>query len=151
MISEEKEFEENNEDDYEIVLPDDMDCSNIKLTPAIKQYSIWRVKEFLLSNGVEMRPYYRWYKAMRYRDHQNWVLVRMKDNTIIGDERGYTLYDLRVYLSNMGVPLHGDNYKPPSKTKESARIRAQVSASTVRVMSREERIDCGIFRPQTRL
>lgn len=46
MISEEKEFEENNEDDYEIVLPDDMDCSNIKLTPAIKQYSIWRVKEF---------------------------------------------------------------------------------------------------------
>lgn len=33
-------------DDYEIVLPDDMDCSNIKLTPAIKQYSIWRVKEF---------------------------------------------------------------------------------------------------------
>ena len=139
MISEEKEFEENNEDDYEIVLPDDMDCSNIKLTPAIKQYSIWRVKEFLLSNGVEMRPYYRWYKAMRYRDHQNWVLVRMKDNTIIGDERGYTLYDLRVYLSNMGVPLHGDNYKPPSRTKDGRRIACVKFLETVNCLEQKKK------------
>lgn len=135
MSSDEKLLAEN-EDDYEIVFPD-IDYSDLQLTPAIKPYSYWRVKEFLLSIGVEMRPYYNWYKAMRYRDCQSWVLVRMEDNTIIGSERGHTLYELKVYLSNMGVPLHGDNYKPPTKTKDGRRIACEKFLEAVARVEKE--------------
>ncbi|WP_405356286.1 hypothetical protein [Ruminococcus sp.] len=101
----------------------DIDVDSIQLTPAIRPYSHQRIRQFLRDNGIDMQPYFRGYKnASRYLHHQQWLLVNMSDNTIIGSPSGHTLYELRVYLSNMGVPLHGDNYKPPTVTKSGRRI-----------------------------
>lgn len=71
-------------------------------------YSSWRIKEVFLSMGIELRPYYTWYKAMRYRSCQSYVLVELYSNEIIGNERGYTLDELRGFLAKNNVPLHGE-------------------------------------------
>lgn len=90
---------------------------DIHLTPAILPYSHQRIRQFLRDNGIDMQPRFRGYKnPSRYLHHQQWVLVRMSDNTIIGSEYGYPLSELRVFLSNIGVPLHGDNYRSPNVT-----------------------------------
>lgn len=89
-------------------------------------YSSWRIKEVFLNMGIELRPYYTWYKAMRYRSCQSYVLVELYTNEIIGDEHGYTLDELRGFLAKNNVPLHSETPKPkknkvPLKRRESCK------------------------------
>lgn len=77
--------------------------------PNYMPYSQWRIKQILLVYyGIELRPYFNWYKAMRYRSCQQYVLHDMVTNNIIGYERGYTLDELRSILAPVGFPLHDD-------------------------------------------
>lgn len=77
--------------------------------PNYLPYSQWRIKQILLVYyGIELRPYFNWYKAMRYRPCQQYVLHDMVTNNIIGYERGYTLDELRSILAPVGFPLHDD-------------------------------------------
>lgn len=103
----------------------------LTFTPVYLPYSHWRIKEWFLSQGIELRPYYTWYKAMRYRDCQCYVLVNMYTNEIIGYERGYTLYYLRCFLAKNGVPLHSDkpkkNYRKPKRNEGCERFLQIVS------------------------
>ncbi len=118
----------------------DIDVDSIQLTPAIRPYSHQRIRQFLRDNGIDMQPYFRGYKnPSRYLHHQQWLLVNMSDNTIIGSKSGHTLYELRVYLSNMGVPLHGNNYKPPTVTKSGRRIACVQFLDTVKKLEQERK------------
>ena len=85
---------------------------NFTIRHSYLPYSHWRIKEVFLNMGIELRPYYTWYKAMRYRSCQSYVLVEIYTNEIIGDERGYTLDVLRCFLAKNGVPLHSEIPKP---------------------------------------
>lgn len=77
--------------------------------PNYMPYSQWRIKQILLVYyGIELRPYFNWYKAMRYRPCQQYVLHDMVTNNIIGYEQGYTLDELRSILAPVGFPLHDD-------------------------------------------
>lgn len=88
---------------------------------AYMPYSSWRIKEVFLNMGIELRPYYTWYKAMRYRSCQSYVLVELYTNEIIGDERGYTLEELRCFLAKNNVPLHSEIPKPKKNYHKNKR------------------------------
>lgn len=77
-----------------------------------RKYSHWRIKQIFLEYfAIELRPYFMWYKAMRHRPCQQYVLVDMYTNETIGYERGYTLEQLRHMLSKFGFPLHDNELK----------------------------------------
>lgn len=116
-----------------------IDIDKVQLTPAIRPYSHQRIRQFLRDNGIDMQPYFRGYKnPLRYLHRQQWLLVKMKDNTIIGSKYGHTLYELRFYLSNMDVPLHDKNYKPPSKLKSGRRVACEKFYVAVRAIQLEQ-------------
>lgn len=88
------------------------DFSDLKITPVYLPYSQWRIKQILLEYyGCELRPYYNWYKAMRYRSCQSYVIVSLADNSIIGSEYGYTFEQLRYFLAEKRFPLHDETPK----------------------------------------
>ncbi|MCI6006891.1 MAG: hypothetical protein MRZ25_01345 [Ruminococcus sp.] len=97
--------------------------------PNYMPYSQWRIKQILLVYyGIELRPYFNWYKAMRYRPCQQYVLVDMNTNEIIGYKRGYTFEELRCILAPYNFPLHDealtkeiqrDKYKQAKKSKRN--------------------------------
>ena len=94
-------------DDDEIVFDDIGD--DFELTPAYKPYSQWRIKQIFLDYyGCELRPYFNWYKAMRYQDCQRYVVTCISDNSIVGSEYGYTFEQLRYFLAENLFPLHED-------------------------------------------
>ena len=95
------------DDDDEIVFDDIGD--DFELTPAYKPYSQWRIKQIFLDYyGCELRPYFNWYKAMRYQDCQRYVVTCISDNSIVGSEYGYTFEQLRYFLAENLFPLHED-------------------------------------------
>ena len=83
-----------------------IDIENIEFSHAYLPYSHWRVKEVFSDMGYELHPYYCWYKATRYISAQSYVIVNSEDNTILGRETGYTLYELCCVLAQNQVPLH---------------------------------------------
>lgn len=84
---------------------ENLDLSDLQFGHAYLKYSHWRVKEVFAEWGIELRPYYTWYKAMRYRDCQSYVLIDKETNEIIGDKRGYDLYSLSCFLAQNHIPL----------------------------------------------
>lgn len=120
----------------------EFDDDDFQITPAIKNYSFWRIKAFLRDNGIEMQPYFRGYKnPSRYLHRQQWLLVKMSDKTLIGSKYGHTLFELKVYLSNMGVQLHGNNYKPPTVTKSGRRVACDKFLEAVEAVERAKKGD----------
>lgn len=95
-----------------------IDVEDIVFRPAYLPYSHWRIKEIYLSEGFELRPYYTWYKAMRYRSCQKFRIVNMFTNEIVGSEYGYTLEEFRYHLAKLGYPLHGESKTPEQKRRE---------------------------------
>ena len=94
-------------DDDEIVFDDIGD--DFELTPVYKPYSQWRIKQIFLDYyGCELRPYFNWYKAMRYQPCQRYVVTCISDNSIVGSEYGYTFEQLRYFLAENLFPLHED-------------------------------------------
>lgn len=103
-----------------------------------KKYSHWRIKQiFLEYYGIELRPYFMWYKAMRYRTCQQFLLVDMQTNNVIGYERGYTLEELRYFLSKEDFPLHDDK---PISEKRKAQRRATRNLNAVRFLEIVDKI-----------
>lgn len=92
---------------------DDDNFKGVTFKPVYLQCSFWRIKEIMLSQNLEIRPYYTGYKAMRYRPRQKWVVYDMFTNTIVGSEYGYELDDFRYLFAEMDFPLHEE--KDPHK------------------------------------
>ena len=99
----------------------DLGEDDITFVPYYLPYSHWRIKEYFLSIGIELRPYYTWYKAMRYQPCQKYVLHDLYTNVIIGKSCGYTLETLRYYMAKQRVPLHSDSSKENGCNKPIAR------------------------------
>ncbi len=97
-----------------------------------KKYSHWRIKQiFLEYYGIELRPYFMWYKAMRYRSCQQFLLVDMQTDKVIGYERGYTLEELRYFLSNENFPLHDET---PKSERQKQAYRKKRNKNAVRFL-----------------
>lgn len=117
----------------------DVDYENFEFAHAYLEYSQWRIKQvFLDYYGCELRPYFNWYKAMRYQPCQRYVITSIADNTIFGSEYGYTFEDLRYFLAKNNFPLHEETdivkqrkkaeakYKRISKRNQNAKIFLQI-------------------------
>lgn len=86
------------------------------------KYSYFRIRQIMLNYfNCELRPMYVGYKDLRYRPYQCYRLVDCYTNQIIGDERGYSLDDLRYFLCKQGFPLHDKEPKPPTYNKDGRR------------------------------
>lgn len=96
--------------------------------PNYKPYSQWRIKQILLEYyGIELRPYFNWYKAMRYRPCQQYVLYDMRTNEIVGYEQGYTFDELRCILAPLDFPLHDEEL-----TKELRKLKNKEKQKSTR-------------------
>lgn len=111
----------------------------IKFGHAYLPYSHWRVKEFFLSCGIELRPYFMWYKAMRYQPCQRYVLHDLQTNEVYGDERGYTLYELCCFLAKNNVPLHSE--QPKAKKNYNKTKRRQSCVDFLNIVNRLDNSD----------
>ena len=101
--------------------------------PNYKPYSQWRIKQILLEYyGIELRPYFNWYKAMRYRPCQQYVLYDMRTNEIVGYEQGYTFEELRSILAPLDFPLHDEELN-----KELKRLKRKEAKKSTRNQNAE--------------
>lgn len=104
------------DDNEEIIIDEDIqnymencEFKDFRLNPIYLPYSQWRIKQIFLDYyGCELRPYFMWYKAMRYQSCQRYVITCISDNSIVGSEFGYTLEQLRYFLAENMFPLHED-------------------------------------------
>ena len=51
------------------------------------------------------------------RSCQNWVLIDIYDNTVVGSVYGYTLEELRYVLAKLNVPLHKEKVDVHTTTR----------------------------------
>lgn len=87
-----------------------LDVSTLEVTPICYNYSHQRIKEVFDIWGFELKPYYVGYKAMRYRKCQYYVVVEKSTGKIVGRRGGYPLFNLRVIMTNLHIPLKSDKY-----------------------------------------
>ena len=95
-----------------------LDVSNIEITPICYNYSHQRIKEVFDIWGFELKPYYVGYKAMRHRKCQYYVVINKSTGKIVGRSGGYPLFNLRVIMTNLHVPLKSEKYILPKYMRE---------------------------------
>ena len=113
-------------DDDEIIVDEELaeyfekgDFSDLTFRTIYEKYSTWRIKEVFREAGYELKPVYLGYKALRYRECQRYWIIDMSNGQKMGTSyNGYSFEDLRYFLGKLGIPLHGDNYRSKSPSKD---------------------------------